>query len=623
MEPINDTTRTSASPEQDSPATAGGLRTAQAPPLVIAASGGGTQQQTAAAGDTTIAAAPAPIQVPDNFRDPLTNANLAQRNIRLIISAWEADDTLRDDRKLAYILATTKHETGQTMQGIHEGFDANYWRGDYADSGYWGRGFVQLTHERNYENMEDNTGVDLTQYPEAALLPAISAIVGVEGIMDGDFHARGLPLNTYLPATQNAQGQTELGQADWYNARRTVNSTDRADDVAALAREIHTAIQAFRTGVTAGTITTDLGTYLYESTDIFDASRDADALRLLAATGHHNFEAPNMGSNPSEQRQRYARDVGRTGYFSAIRTLSSNTERAALTAFQAEFNRDHNLQTPLPENGRLDDRTFQALLRAGQIQAGNNMIDYAFHGEVQAINPITQAFTQYQAGQKTLAQLATFLVNLMPVPNANDVLGMFDQAGPAGTQLAYELALAAPRHDDLAFFNRTILSRMQSMLAASSGNAQHAVMATRLQALTDYRPPQSQHRTYNIARGDTLGAVASRNGMTLPAMLEYNAANGNTIANPNNVSIGQAILFPNPDFDAAAPVRQNADQTNFPLPAAPAATVTPATPAGGGESATPAPEQERSPSTEKREEQATTPLSERFKNWLKGIFGRK
>jgi LysM repeat protein len=150
-------------------------------------------------------------------------------------------------------------------------------------------------------------------------------------------------------------------------------------------------------------------------------------------------------------------------------------------------------------------------------------------------------------------------------------------------------------------------------------------MATRIQALTNFRPPASRHRTYNIATGDTLGAVASRNGQTLQQMLDYNAANGNTISNPNNVRVGQAILFPNANFDPAAPVLPNADQTNFPLPAAPAVQPsTPQTPAEptSPQGATPAePVQQPTRDPSKRAEQATLPLNERFKNWLKSIFG--
>ncbi len=44
---------------------------------------------------------------------------------------------------LAYVLATTIHETARTMQPIEE-----YGRGKgraYGPTGFWGRGFVQLT----------------------------------------------------------------------------------------------------------------------------------------------------------------------------------------------------------------------------------------------------------------------------------------------------------------------------------------------------------------------------------------------------------------------------------------------------------------------------------------------
>src|ERR1044071_1113225 len=52
-----------------------------------------------------------------------------------------------DRRWLAYMLATTFHETARTMQPIRE-FGRG--RGTRYGTTYYGRGFVQLTWEANY-----------------------------------------------------------------------------------------------------------------------------------------------------------------------------------------------------------------------------------------------------------------------------------------------------------------------------------------------------------------------------------------------------------------------------------------------------------------------------------------
>lgn len=599
------------------------------PAFQLAASGGGNnpiQRQEVEGGEQAEGAQqPQALQVPDNYRDPLANSNLSLPNIRAIIAQWEAKDEHDDDRKLAYILATSYHESGHTMNAIHEGFDDNYWPSRYADTGYWGRGFVQLTWEDNYRGMEDETGVDLTQYPEAALLPQISAIVTVDGMMDGDFRRQAGPLNNYIPVTENEDGSVTRGQADYEGARDTVNGGgDRAGDIAAIAQTIETAITTYRAGVTAGTITKDLASYLIEDTTVFNSAKAPDAQRLLVATGHlNNFGAPGFGDDRTAQQERYQGDVRQTGYLSFLRALNTPAEIAALTAFQQEFNRDHNLDTPLPENGRLDERTLHALTRAGQIQSGNNMIDYAFHGEVQAINPVTQAWERQQAGEITLPQLAATLVSLMPVPNANDVIGMLDSPVGIGTELAFQLSANAPTHNDLAYFNRAILTRMQALLTAST-NPRHQAMATRLADLAGYAPPRPAHSSYTVVRGDSMGAIARRLGMTVDALIEYNNANGNPIRNANSISVGQQILYPNPDGATQGEATPTAELSRYDIPAeAPPVTDTSSTatePQTTSEGVTPDTSQKEGDSTEGEAPKAES-LSQKFLQWLSSLWG--
>ena len=69
--------------------------------------------------------------------------------------------------------ATTYHETDQHMQPINEygkGRGMPYGKADPTTGQvYYGRGFVQLTWERNYETMSDLLGIDFVHHPDLAL----------------------------------------------------------------------------------------------------------------------------------------------------------------------------------------------------------------------------------------------------------------------------------------------------------------------------------------------------------------------------------------------------------------------------------------------------------------------
>ena len=141
-----------------------------------------------------------------------------------ILDAWEARPDLTDCRWLAYMLATAKWETAHTMQPIEE-----YGRGQGRPYGvsingrvYYGRGYVQLTWATNYARMAALTGADLVGHPERALEPKLAALIMIEGMKGGLFTGVGLP--RYFGATIE----------DPVNARRIVNGTDRAEEIAAI-----------------------------------------------------------------------------------------------------------------------------------------------------------------------------------------------------------------------------------------------------------------------------------------------------------------------------------------------------------------------------------------------------
>ena len=117
------------------------------------------------------------------FSDRITQNQIDGLNFKL--TAWERSG-LTDIRWLAYMLATSYHETARTMQPIEEygkgrgkpyGQKLRHDRKPYTfpDKLYYGRGDVQLTWYENYEAMGKLLGIPLLEQPELALKPDISA----------------------------------------------------------------------------------------------------------------------------------------------------------------------------------------------------------------------------------------------------------------------------------------------------------------------------------------------------------------------------------------------------------------------------------------------------------------
>lgn len=161
-------------------------------------------------------------------RASLFGGSMTQRQVdgcNSLLDEWEARYLAGDLRWLAYELATTKWETGHTMQPVEEwGHGAGHSYGvrdPITGHAYDGRGDVQLTWKANYQKMSGVVGVDLVNHPELALNPRIAAAILFEGMEHGDFTGVGLP--RYFNATTD----------DPVNARRIINGTDHAEDIAA------------------------------------------------------------------------------------------------------------------------------------------------------------------------------------------------------------------------------------------------------------------------------------------------------------------------------------------------------------------------------------------------------
>lgn len=163
-----------------------------------------------------------------------------------------SDQILRN--QAAYILATAYHETAATMQPVRETLAAsddqaiarleNAWKNGklpsvskpYWRKGWFGRGYIQLTHKSNYEKMSDILGIDLVEGRDLALEENVAAQILVEGMMKGasgrgDFTK--FKLEDFVDRTRS----------DFKGARKVVNGQDKAGRIAGHAKKFEAALE--------------------------------------------------------------------------------------------------------------------------------------------------------------------------------------------------------------------------------------------------------------------------------------------------------------------------------------------------------------------------------------------
>ena len=152
--------------------------------------------------------------------------DLTLGHTRLLVGECERQGLLRN--QCAYVLATAYWETARTMKPVVEAFwKTDAWRRKNLRYYPWhGRGFVQLTWEKNYRRAGRETGAPLDKNPDAALQPDIAAAIIVSGMREGWFTG------------QKLADHVTLQRSDFDNARRIVNGKDRAGEIAAIARRV-------------------------------------------------------------------------------------------------------------------------------------------------------------------------------------------------------------------------------------------------------------------------------------------------------------------------------------------------------------------------------------------------
>lgn len=168
----------------------------------------------------------------DGVRNQPFDKKLTQGQVSgmtIILDEWERRK-LTDLRWLGYGLGTAKWETDHTMQPISEGGGLKYLKSKRYYP-WIGRGFVQLTWERNYLVMTKRLQaagfkVDLIKNPELAMRPDVAAFIMFDGMINGVF--TGKKFADYFNA-----------KSDFVGARRIINGTDRAQEIASIAKAFY------------------------------------------------------------------------------------------------------------------------------------------------------------------------------------------------------------------------------------------------------------------------------------------------------------------------------------------------------------------------------------------------
>lgn len=183
-----------------------------------------------------------------------------QNNIFTIIDAFVIDDEMKSLRWLAYILATSMHESNDTFAPVAEGYwikpeskrvSALYsyytknnpgalrtiFPNGKTGTAYYGRGrVVQLTHDFNYKLASLKIYGDLRLFNDPDMIindAACNMAVTFRGMREGWF--TGYRLEQFFPLGRN--------KANWRGARKIINGLNKANLIAGYAMKFYDLLE--------------------------------------------------------------------------------------------------------------------------------------------------------------------------------------------------------------------------------------------------------------------------------------------------------------------------------------------------------------------------------------------
>ena len=151
--------------------------------------------------------------------------SLRTGNTDLILRECKAYGCTED--QTAYILAKAYHETNATMRPVKEAYwlSEKWRRTNLFYHPWYGRGYVQLTWEKNYNYAAKRLKIPFGKDPDLALNPIHAAKILIRGSMEGWFTKH--KLNEFVLST---------GAIDFIGARKVINGIDEAEHIAKIAK---------------------------------------------------------------------------------------------------------------------------------------------------------------------------------------------------------------------------------------------------------------------------------------------------------------------------------------------------------------------------------------------------
>lgn len=151
-----------------------------------------------------------------------------RQELRTNLIAEAANVGLTLPTQLAYIMATIEWETAGTFEPVREAFWlSEEWRKENLKPyyPYYGRGYVQLTWDFNYQKYASITGFPLDTNLDLAMEPNVALKIIVHGFKHGTFTTRAL------------EEFVNSSDTDYFNARRCINGLDKASDIENIATD--------------------------------------------------------------------------------------------------------------------------------------------------------------------------------------------------------------------------------------------------------------------------------------------------------------------------------------------------------------------------------------------------